>query len=43
MAKNSDKVYYKKMGKEKWRGPGVVIGWDGKIIVIKHGETAEKC
>ena len=27
----------KKIGEEKWRGPGVVIGRDGKMVVVKHG------
>ena len=37
LAKNGVKVYYKKMGEEKWRCPGVVIGRNGKTVMIKHG------
>ena len=36
-AREGDRVYYKKQGEQKWRGPGKVIGRDGKTVVIKHG------
>ena len=36
-AESGYRVYYKKMGEEKWRGPGVIIGRDGKTVVVKHG------
>ena len=30
-------VYYKSDGEDSWRGPGRVIGKDGKINIIRHG------
>ena len=35
LTNNGDKVYYKKPGEDKWRGPGVVIRRDGKTVMIK--------
>ena len=32
-----DKVYYKRLGKIKWKGPGVVLGQDGQQVLVKHG------
>ena len=32
-----DKVYYKRDNDHKWKGPGKVIGQDGKISFIRHG------
>lgn len=32
-----DDVYYKRDGYEEWKGPGKVIGQDGKVVIIKHG------
>ena len=32
-----DHVYYKRDADDKWRGPGVVVGIDGKQIFVKHG------
>src|SRR5215469_7839953 len=34
-----DKVYYKRENEKRWRGPGRVIGRDGKNILVKHGGT----
>lgn len=34
---NGSWVYYKRQGEKRWRGPGVVIGRDGKQILVKHG------
>ena len=34
-----DSVYYKRAGEEKWRGPGKVIGQDGKVIFVRHGSV----
>ena len=34
---NGDNVYYKRNNEHEWHGPGVVIGRDGKIFLIKHG------
>src|SRR5215469_10784701 len=36
-AQLGDSVFYKREKEEKWRGPGKVIGIDGKTEVIKHG------
>ena len=30
-------VYYKRNDSNVWRGPGVVIGRDGKQVLVKHG------
>ena len=32
-----DIVYYKKDGVREWKGPGKVIGIDGKTLIVKHG------
>ena len=34
---NGDEVYYKRNGEDEWRGPGTVIGRDGKQVLVKHG------
>ena len=31
-----DRVYYKRVDNKKWRGPGVVLGQDGKQVLLKH-------
>lgn len=36
-ASMGDHVYYKRNDCNVWRGPGVVIGRDGKQVLIKHG------
>ena len=36
-AKMEDKVYYKKEKEKLWRGPAVVIGRNGKNVIVKHG------
>ena len=36
-AEVGDQVYYKKDKEGEWRGPGKVIGRDGKVVVVKHG------
>ena len=36
---NGDNVYYKRNDSKEWRGPGVVIGRDGKQVLVKHGGT----
>ena len=33
---NDDDVYYKRKNCNKWKGPGKVIGQDGKVVLIKH-------
>ena len=32
-----DKVYYKRPDNKEWKGPGRVIGQDGKIVFARHG------
>ena len=34
---NGDEVYYKRNDSKEWHGPGVVIGKDGKQILVRHG------
>ena len=34
---NGDSVYYKRQDDDKWRGPAIVIGRDGKQILVRHG------
>ena len=36
---SGDAVYYKRDGEQKWRGPGKVIGQDGKVIFVRHGNV----
>ena len=31
------RVYYKREGKKEWKGPGKVIGRDGKVVILQHG------
>ena len=33
-----DKVYYKRDDSNRWRGPGKVIGQDGKMVFVRHGD-----
>ena len=33
------RVYYKRDNSNKWKGPRIVIGQDGKIILIRHGSV----
>ena len=37
--KPGDKVYYKREMSNKWMGPGIVIGQDGKVVFIRHGSV----
>ena len=37
-----DEVYYKREGYSEWRGPGKVIGKDGKILIVKHGSYIQR-
>ena len=32
-----DHVYYKRNDDNKWKGPGTVIGQDGKVVFVRHG------
>jgi len=36
---NGEEVFYKRNDSPEWRGPGVVIGRDGKQFLVKHGGT----
>ncbi|CAL4061416.1 unnamed protein product [Meganyctiphanes norvegica] len=33
---NGDAVFYKRNNEQRWRGPGSVIGRDGKQVLVKH-------
>ena len=35
--KEGDEVYYKRNGDERWHGPAVVTGVDGKQLMVRHG------
>ena len=35
-------VYYKRKNTKGWKGPGVVIGIDAKMVMIKHGGSMYK-
>ena len=37
-----DSVFYKRDGCNEWRDPGKIIGQDGKIVVIRHGNNCVK-
>ena len=34
---NGDEVFYKRAGSYEWHGPGIVIGRDGKQVLVRHG------
>ena len=36
---SGDEVFYKRNDSKEWRGPGIVIGRDGKQFIVKHGGT----
>ena len=36
---NGDKVLYKRKDGNSWHGPGIVIGQDGKQVLVRHGGT----
>ena len=36
---NGDEVFYKRNDSHEWHGPGVVIGRDGKQILVRHGSV----
>ena len=38
----NDEVYYKREDEKQWRGPAKVIGVDGKVVVVKHGDSIRK-
>ena len=39
----NDKVFYKRKNLKGWRGPAIVTGVDGKIILVRHGSAYYKC
>lgn len=36
---NGDSVYYKREASNEWKGPGKVVGRDGKVVFVKHGNS----
>ena len=34
---NGDRVFFKRNEDSKWQGPGIVIGKDGKQVLVRHG------
>ena len=32
-----DKVYYKRLNSQQWKGPATVLGQDGQQVLVKHG------
>ena len=36
---NGELVYYKRDDSKEWKGPGSVIGQDGKVVIIRHGSS----
>ena len=34
-----DKIHYKRLDSQKWKGPGTVIGQDGPVVFVRHGGT----
>lgn len=34
---NGDEVFYKRVGSNEWLGPRIVIGRDGKQVLVRHG------
>ena len=40
---NDEKVFYKRRSWKGWRGPGTVIGQEGKIVLIRHGSFYYRC
>ena len=38
-----DKVFYKREASDRWKGPAVVIGIDGKVVFLRQGGIPIKC
>ena len=36
---NGDLVLFKRNESQRWQGPGAVIGWESKQVLVKHGGT----
>lgn len=37
--KNGEQVYFKREDQKEWKGPAVVIGQDGKTLILKYGSN----
>ena len=37
IVENGDNVYYRRENVNGWKGPGTVIGRDGKLVIVRHG------
>ena len=40
---NGDKVFYKRKGMKGWRGPANVLGYDGTVVLVRHGTAYYRC
>ena len=40
---NGEKVFYKRKNFKGWKGPAMVIGQEGKIVLIRHGTAYYRC
>lgn len=40
---SNDLVYYKRNDCKRWRGPGTVIGTEGKLVFVRHGGYVVRC
>ena len=38
-----EKVFYKRQNLKGWRGPAVVNGFDGKVVLVRHGSAFYRC
>ena len=32
-----DEVYFKRRDDNQWHGPGVIVAWEGKLALVRHG------
>ena len=40
---NGEKVFYKRKNFKGWKGPAMVIGQEGKIVLVRHGTAYYRC
>ena len=40
---SSDKVLYKRKDMKGWRGPANVLGYDGMVVLVRHGTAYYRC
>ena len=40
---SGDKVFYKRKGMKGWRGPANVLGYDGTVVLVRHGTAYYRC